>query len=160
MCVWEGKIKNNSNPVTMEDWNWHGGQDWEPHQSPEDGQLHDQCRRGESWERERNLERESTWKAGPRIARGWSGQQEKIGDTREWTEWDQPDTMGVPMTWSQNVIQGRVIEPQQPVNASPDEKPGVQNMENVRDNNQRQEQTRIRQWEGLLAISMQQHQLK
>ena len=78
----------------------------------------------------------------------------------DWAAHEQPKTVCASLAWGQQVVKGTVIEPQQIMEARLVGQQEKETPNAEKGDQQRQEQTRIRQWEGLLAISMQQHQLK
>ena len=65
-----------------------------------------------------------------------------------------------PPQQTSNVVQGTVIECMAPTVILPTETKRREESHLEKEDQQRREQTRIRQLEGLLTISMQQHQLK
>ena len=144
----------------MNDWSWYGGQKWEPNrESSKIDSTYMYQREGGAMSKPAMMP-EIGWPPGPCTGLEGGGNIEpSTSPTGVWCE-SSPESQIMGAQLHGPVLKGRVVECNMPtvlaqVAGSRLEETGMEQSAQ-----KRQEQTRVRQLEGLLTLSMQQHQIK
>ena len=144
----------------MKDWSWYGGQRWEPNGENNNIDSTYMPQQEEGTMVRPAMMPEICWPMGPSIGLEGGGSMElSTGHTGAWCE-GLPDPQIMKKQIHGPVLQGRVVECNMPTVLAQVAAGGIEDTGVDQTVHTRQEQTRVRQLEGLLTLSMQQHQIK